>query len=53
MESKNKNGSEEPRGRTGIKTQIQRMDLRTWGAGRISWDKVREWHGLIYITKNR
>ena len=31
MESKKqkKNGSEEPRGRTGIKTQTQRMDLRT------------------------
>ena len=26
-----KNGSHEPRGRTGIKTQ--RMDLRTWGGG--------------------
>ena len=41
MESK-KNGSDEPRGRTGIKTQMQRMDLRTWGGRGISWDKVRE-----------
>ena len=41
MESKKK-GYEEPRGRTGIKTQTQRMDLRTWGGGRESWDKVRE-----------
>ena len=51
MESKqtNKNGSEEPRGRTGIKTQ--RMDLRTRGGGRGSWDEVREWHGHIYTTK--
>ena len=52
MESKKKNkklGSEEPRGRTGIKTQTQRMDLRTWG--RVSWDLVREWHGHIYTTK--
>ena len=31
MESKKKTtGSEEPRGRTGIKTQTWRMDLRTW-----------------------
>ena len=31
MESKKKgkNGSEEPTGRTGIKTETQRMDLRT------------------------
>ena len=50
MESK-KNGSEEPRGRTGIKTQMQRMDLRTQGGGRVSWDEVREWHGHIYTTK--
>ena len=52
MESKKrKNGSEEPRARTGIKTQTQRMDLRTRGGGRVSWDKVREWHGHIYTTK--
>ena len=37
-------GSEEPRGRTGIKMQTQRMDLRMWGGGRVSWDEVREWH---------
>ena len=42
MESKIKNGSEEPRGRTGIKTQISRMDLRTRGGGRVNWDKMRE-----------
>ena len=36
------NGSEEPRGRTGIQTQMLRMDLRTRGGGRVSWDKVRE-----------
>ena len=41
MESKKKNRHEEPRGRTGIKTQTYRMDLRTQGGGRISWDKVR------------
>ena len=29
----------------------QRMDLRTWGWGRVSWDEVREWHGLMYTTK--
>ena len=44
MESKGKkkkNGSEEPRGRTGIKMQMSRMDLRTWRGGRVSWDEVR------------
>ena len=52
MESKKKKtGSEEPRGRTGIKTQIWRMDLRTQAGGRVSWDEVREWHGLIYTAK--
>ena len=45
MESKKKKkGSDESWGRTGIKTQTYRMDLRTWGGGRVSWDKVREWH---------
>ena len=44
MESKKKkkNGSDEPRSRTGVKTQTQRMDLRTWGEGRVSWDEVTE-----------
>ena len=45
MESKKKkrkNGSDEPRGRTGIKMQMQRMDLRTRGGERVSWDEVRE-----------
>ena len=46
-----KNGSEEPRGRTGIKMQTEGMDLRTWGGGSVSWDEVREWHGHIYTTK--
>ena len=42
MESKKKKkGSEEPRGRTGIKMQTERMDLRTRGEGRVSWDEVR------------
>ena len=27
------------------------MDLRVWGGGRVSWEKVREWHGHIYTTK--
>ena len=44
MESKKKNGSVEPRGRTGIKMQTWRMNLRTWGRGRGSWDEVREQH---------
>ena len=53
MESKKKKkGPEEPMGNTGIKTQTyQRMDLRIWGGGSISWEKVREWHGHIYTTK--
>ena len=52
MESKKKkNGSEEPRGRTGIKMETQRMDLRTRGGGRVSWDEVREWYGHIYSTR--
>ena len=51
MESKKKNGSEEPRDRTGVKRQTWRMDLRTRGQGRVSWDEVREWHGHIYTTK--
>ena len=47
-----KMGYEEPRGRTGIRMQTyQRMDLRICGGGRVSWDKVREWHGHIYTTK--
>ena len=37
----------------GIKTQTQRMDLRTRGGGRVSWDEVREWHGHIYTTKGK
>ena len=48
---KKKNGSEEHRGRSGIKRQWWRMDLRTQGGGRLSWDEVRKWHGLIYTTK--
>ena len=45
------NGSEEPRGRTGIKTQTKRIDLRKQGGRRVSWDEVREWHRHIYTTK--
>ena len=49
---KKKKGHEEPKGKTGIKMQTyQRMDLSIWGGGRVSWDKVREWHGHIYTTK--
>ena len=32
-------------------TALLEMDLRIWGGGRVSWDKVREWHGHIYTTK--
>ena len=49
---KKKNGHEEPRGKTGIKTQTYwRVALRTQGGGRVSWDEVRDWHGHIYTTK--
>ena len=48
---KKKKGSEEPSGRTGIKMQMYRMNLRTWGRGTVSWDEVREWYGHIYTTK--
>ena len=27
------------------------MDLRIRGGRRVSWDKVREWHGHIYTAK--
>ena len=46
--TKQKNGSEETRGSTGIKTQTYRMDM---GWGRVCWDEVRKWHGHIYTTK--
>ena len=39
---KKKKGSEEPRIRTGIKTQMLKMDLRAWGGGKVSWDEVSE-----------
>ena len=47
---KKKNVNEEPRGRAGTMTQTYRMDLRTQGVEVLSWDEVREWHGLIYTT---
>ena len=48
---KKKEVSEEPRGRTGIKMQMKRMDLRTRGGGSVTWDEVWTWHGHIYTTK--
>ena len=48
---KKKKAFEEPRAMTGIKTQMYRMDLRTWGEGRVRWEEVREWHLHIYTTK--
>ena len=27
--------------------------LQDSGRGRVSWDEVREWHGLIYTTKRK
>ena len=50
---KKKKVSEEPRDRTGIKTQTWKVDLRTQGEGGVGWDEVREWHGHIYTTKCR
>ena len=51
LKKKKKKGSEQPRGRTGIKMPTYRMDLRTRGMGRVRWNEVREWHGHIYTTK--
>ena len=31
------------------KTVLKKM--KSWGRGRVSCDKVREWHGHIYTTK--
>ena len=42
MQSEKKKGSDEPRGRTGIKMQMYRMDLRTRGGGKVSWDEMRQ-----------
>ena len=54
MESKKKNGHEEPSVKTGIKTQAYyRMGFRIWGGGSVSCEKVREWHGHIYTTKRK
>ena len=53
MESRRKNRSEEPRGRTGIKTQMWRVDVRTRGGGGVDGEEVREWHGRIYTTTCR
>ena len=36
---------------TAITANSIRMDLRTRGGGRVSWDEVREWHGHIYTTR--
>ena len=32
---------------------LEAMDLRIWGGGRVSWDKVGEWHGHIHTTKRK
>ena len=40
---KKKKCHEEPRGKTGKKTQTYwRTDLRIWGGGRVSCDRARE-----------
>ena len=33
-----------------LKKKNLKQRTRVWG-GRVSWDEVREWHGLIYTTK--
>ena len=48
---KKKKGFEKPKGRTGIKTQTWRVDLRTRVVGGVGCDEVRDWHGPIYTTK--
>ena len=48
---KKKKSSDAPRGRTGVKTQMWKMYLRTRGEGSVSWDEVTEWHGHIYKRK--
>ena len=54
LKKKRKNWLEEPRGKMRIKMQTyKRMDLKIHGGGRVSWDKVREWHGHIYTTKHK
>ena len=56
MESKEKKkkGQKDPSGKMGIKTQTsQRLDLRIWGGGKVSCDKVRKWPGHIYTTKRK
>ena len=51
MESKKK-GSEDPRGRTGIKMHADLENgLEDTGRAKGKLDKVREWHGHIYTTK--
>ena len=32
-------------------TDLLENGLEDTGGGRVSWDKVREWHGHIYTTK--
>ena len=42
------------RGQDGNKdTDLLENGLEDTGRGRVSWDKVREWHGHIYTTKHK
>ena len=34
-------------------TDLLENGLEDMGGGRVSWDKVREWHGHIYTTKRK
>ena len=39
---KKKKGSDEPRSRTGVKSQMWRVVLGTWGRGSVGLDEVGE-----------
>ena len=53
MESKKKKkkGHEEPRGKTGVKTQTYwRMDLKIWGGGKLLQSERVAWTYIHYQT---
>ena len=55
MESKKKKkkGHEEPRGKTGIDTDLLENGLEDTGRGKGKLGQMREWHGHIYTTKRK
>ena len=36
-----------------VHAYLKTEEVRIRGGGRVSWDKVREWHGHIYTTKHK